>query len=67
MQLSIAIHISVQNDNGFANFNSQDVFSIATCCNVNTIKRLELVSEILKHSEQMIKWHLIGDGPELSK
>lgn len=55
------------NDHGLAIFDPNDIFSIATCCNLNTVKRIELVSEILKNVDQKIKWHLIGNGPEMSK
>ena len=55
------------NDHGLATYDPNEVLSIVTCCNLNTIKRIELVSEILKNIKQKMKWHLIGDGPEMSK
>jgi len=55
------------NDHGLAFFDPNDIFSIATCCNLNSIKRIELVSEILQNVDEKMKWHLIGDGPEMNK
>lgn len=55
------------NDHGLAIFDPNNMFSIATCCNLNSIKRIELVSEVLKNVDQKMKWHLIGDGPEMNK
>lgn len=55
------------NDHGLAIFDPNEVFSIATCCNLNSIKRIELVSEILQNVNHKMRWHLIGDGPEMSK
>ena len=53
------------NDQGVAPFNSDTVFRILTCCNLNRIKRVHLVPAILKELDFEVEWHVIGDGPEM--
>jgi len=55
------------NDNEIAPLSSSNKFSIVTCCNLNIIKRIDLVPSILKHIKFELTWHLIGDGPEFKK
>lgn len=55
------------NDHGMAPFNKDSVFRILTCCNLNRIKRVHLVPDILKELNFEIEWHIIGDGPEINE
>jgi len=53
------------NDHGVAPFNPDSVFKILTCCNLNRIKRVNLVPNILAELKFKVDWHIIGDGPEM--
>lgn len=54
-------------DYGIGIFDSNKTFTIVSCSFVRAIKRLELMTKILKQINFEIIWHLIGDGPELQR
>jgi glycosyltransferase involved in cell wall biosynthesis len=42
-------------------------FSIATCSFIHSIKRLNLLMDVLTHCTSNIIWHVIGNGPNLEQ
>jgi colanic acid/amylovoran biosynthesis glycosyltransferase len=52
-------------DHGINPFLAGKDYSIVTCCHLNAVKRLHLVTELLRSTSQKITWHILGDGPEL--
>jgi len=53
-------------DKGVGVFSEQAVFTIVTCSFVRSVKRLNLMPEILKHFKLDLIWHVLGDGEDLS-
>ena len=53
-------------DCGIGPFNCDFPFTIVTCSFVREIKRLHLMSNILKHLNFDVHWHVIGEGPDLN-
>ena len=53
-------------DCGIGLFNCDLPFTIVTCSFVREIKRLHLMSNILKHLNFDVNWHVIGEGPDLN-
>ncbi len=53
------------NDYGVGPFNENTLFTIVTCCFLNTIKRIHLMASILQNIKHDLVWHILGDGPEL--
>ena len=42
-------------------------FSMVTCSIIRSVKRLELMSDILQNIKFNLVWHVIGNGPDLIK
>lgn len=53
-------------DCGIGLFNCDFPFTIVTCSFVREIKRLHLMSNILKHLNFDVHWHVLGEGPDLN-
>jgi len=52
-------------DCGIGLFDSDFQFTIVTCSFIREIKRLQLMSNILKHLSFDLLWHVIGEGPDM--
>ena len=52
-------------DCGIGLFESDFQFTIVTCSLIRGIKRLHLMSNILKYLSFDLTWHVIGDGPDM--
>jgi glycosyltransferase involved in cell wall biosynthesis len=48
-------------------FENTSIIRLVTCSRVRSIKRLELLSEALKSTNQPVVWEVIGDGDDLQK
>ncbi|MBK7666195.1 MAG: glycosyltransferase [Sphingobacteriaceae bacterium] len=53
-------------DYGIGPFDTTE-FNIVTCSVVRDVKRVHLLTEILKHISFSLTWHIMGDGPLLDE
>ncbi len=59
-------YLGIESDGAIC-FENTDIIRLVTCSHVRSIKRLDVLVQILKCiREKEVEWHVIGDGPDLN-
>ena len=59
-------YLGIESNSQFV-FENTSAIRLVTCSRVRSIKRLELLAEALKLTDQVLVWEVIGDGEDLEK